>query len=55
MIKYFTCVECGRMVARFPMRDDEMRLCAECLVLPGWYEIPLIRSLIGGCKEKEEL
>jgi hypothetical protein len=53
MIREFDCVECGCHIHRFGMSADEIALCAECLNMPGWFEIPLIRRLLDPMLEEK--
>ncbi len=42
----FDCVECGRHIVRIIARPTEPKLCAECLMFPGWYKNPELRVLL---------
>jgi hypothetical protein len=39
MTREFVCVECGTRIWRaIPLADNEPRLCAMCIMVPGWHE-----------------
>lgn len=43
----FDCCECKRHILRFPpLKDNEPRLCAECLWVPGWYTDPKLADML---------
>ena len=42
----FDCCECGVHVVRCDGHLPDPRLCAECLMLPGWAEDPKLRSIL---------
>lgn len=46
----FTCCECSRRIISFGYGSDkppEPRLCAACLMMPGWMDEPLLRERLG--------
>jgi hypothetical protein len=46
----FTCCECNRHVSVVGPgfeKIPEFRLCAACLLMPGWETIPLLRERLG--------
>ena len=43
----FVCCECGRhIVAIAEDKPPTPPLCAACLMMPGWQDIPEIRAII---------
>lgn len=47
----FICCECNRRVfvvgPGFEEKVPEFKLCAACLIMPGWERIPLLRESLG--------
>lgn len=39
---HFDCVECGRhiVVIAGPHPSETFNLCAACIAIPGWFDIP---------------
>lgn len=46
---HFDCVECGRhiVVIAGPHPSETFNLCAACMMIPGWFEIPGMRERLG--------
>lgn len=43
----FDCCECKRRITRTPaLTDNEPRLCAECMHIPGWYTDPKLVDML---------
>ena len=42
----FVCVECGQSVVAF-IKQNDVCLCATCIMLPGWYTDPTLRRMLG--------
>ena len=43
----FVCVECGCPIWRpIPLTATEPRLCATCIMVPGWIDDPLMRKAL---------
>jgi len=43
----FVCVECGRQIWRaIPLMDGEVRMCAECIMIPGWFDDTELRRIL---------
>jgi hypothetical protein len=42
----FTCADCGRTIVRIIADPKMPHLCAECLSLPGWFEIAEVAKLL---------
>lgn len=54
----FDCAECGRSIWRATgLAENEPRLCAECLCVPGWIEDAELRRLLdpGGQVKPEKI
>ena len=43
----FDCCECGRhIIVMHTATIPEMRLCAACQTIPGWYRFPQYRAVL---------
>lgn len=43
----FVCVECGSPIWRaIPLTPTEPRLCAACVMVPGWIDDPRLRAVL---------
>jgi hypothetical protein len=42
----FDCVECGRHIVILCGERPDPKLCAACLMLPGWFRDPRVRSIL---------
>jgi hypothetical protein len=43
----FTCVECGTHIYRaIPLTPTEPKLCATCIMAPGWIDDARLRALL---------
>ena len=50
----FDCCECGRHIVVIAGPISEFHLCAACLMVPGWHEIPAMHdAIVGGDFEGE--
>jgi hypothetical protein len=45
----FDCVECGwHVVLMVPASNTRLKLCMQCVSLPGWHEDYELRRIFGG-------
>lgn len=49
----FDCSECGRHIVVICGPVNEYRLCAACMMLPGWHDIPELRRRLDPDGEKD--
>lgn len=42
----FDCCECGRHIIVLAGPLPDLRLCAACMTIPGWLDIPAFRAVI---------
>lgn len=48
----FDCCECRTHVVAIVLeKPPEPPLCATCIALPGWYEDPIMRRMLGADDE----
>jgi len=45
-VQEFVCCECGQAIVSFGTRS-EFKLCATCIMLPGWHLDPTLRAKLG--------
>lgn len=49
----FECTECGRLIIALPYDFSKMHICAACISIPRWWEIPEIAKAIDpDCERK---
>jgi hypothetical protein len=42
----FDCIECGRHIIRIIAELDRPKICACCMMIPGWFTVPELRAII---------